>query len=112
MKLIRVGAAALNQTPMDWEGNLARIRAVIAEAKAKGVSVLCLPELCLTGYGCEDMFHAEFVHEAARQSLEALLPDTRGIIVSVGLPVFQDGAVFNSAALLCDGKLAGMVAKK
>ena len=65
MKLIRVAATALNQTPMDWDGNLVRILAVLERARAADVSVVCLPELCVTGYGCEDAFHAEFVHETA-----------------------------------------------
>jgi NAD+ synthase (glutamine-hydrolysing) len=43
MKLIRVGAAVLNQTPLDWDGNAARIRGAIADARQAGVSILCLP---------------------------------------------------------------------
>ena len=43
MRLIHVGAAVLNQTPLDWDGNLANIRQAIEEAKKRGVSVLCLP---------------------------------------------------------------------
>ena len=54
MKILRVAAAVLNQTPLDWRHNLANVQACLAEARAAGVSVLCLPELCLTGYGCED----------------------------------------------------------
>ena len=56
MKLLKVAAAVLNQTPLDWAGNLAHIRSAIAQAKAQNVSVLCLPELCITGYGCETPF--------------------------------------------------------
>jgi hypothetical protein len=43
MKLIKVGAAVLNQTPLDWDGNKARIQAAIAAARADGVTALCLP---------------------------------------------------------------------
>ncbi|MBI5201326.1 MAG: NAD+ synthetase, partial [Elusimicrobia bacterium] len=112
MKLIRAAASALNQTPMDWDGNLARMLSAIEKAKAQGVSVLCLPELCVTGYGCEDAFHAEFVHETAWSYLEKIVPATQGIVVSVGLPVFHDGALFNAAALISQGELLGLVAKK
>ncbi|MBI5884048.1 MAG: NAD(+) synthase [Elusimicrobia bacterium] len=112
MKAIRLGAAALNQVPFDWDGNLARILAAIEAAKASGVSVLCLPEMCVTGYGCEDSFHAEFVHETAWAQLQKLLPSTKGIAVGVGLPVFHGGALYNAAALLCDGALMGLSAKK
>ncbi|MBI4676156.1 MAG: NAD+ synthetase [Elusimicrobia bacterium] len=112
MKTIRVGAAALNQTPLDWEGNLARIESSIEAARRARVSVLCLPEACITGYGCEDAFHAEFVHETAWAQLEKLLPRTKGIIVGLGLPVFHGSALFDAAALLCGGELLGVAAKK
>lgn len=119
MKLIRVGAAALNTTPLDWNNNERVIREAIAEARAQGVSVLCLPELCITGYGCEDAFHAEFVRDTAWSCLRALLPLTRGgsdgvepMILTVGLPVFFQGALYNCAALIADGKLLGLVPKK
>jgi hypothetical protein len=56
MKLIKVAAAVLNQTPLDWVGNQARILDAIERARKEGASVLCLPKLCLTGYGCEDAF--------------------------------------------------------
>jgi hypothetical protein len=57
-RLVRLGAAILNTTPLDWDGNVAAIVAAIDEARRRGVHVLCLPELCLTGYGCEDAFHS------------------------------------------------------
>ncbi len=112
MKLIRVAATALNQTPMDWDGNLARILAALERARQEEVSIVCLPELCVSGYGCEDAFHAEFVHETAWSYLEKIVPATQGLIASVGLPVFHDGALFNAAALICQGELLGLTAKK
>jgi NAD+ synthase (glutamine-hydrolysing) len=112
MRLVRVGAAALNQTPLDWAGNLARCREAIRRARAAGVDVLCLPELCLTGYGCEDMFAAPWVVDRAAASLAALLPDTAGMVVCVGLPLRHRGAVFDAAALIADGRLLGFAAKQ
>lgn len=113
MNRIHVGAAALNLTPKDWSGNTRILLAAIAGAKARGVSVLCLPELCLTGYGCEDEFHAPYVAETARELLlSQLLPASKGIIVSVGLPFNLDGCVYNGIAHLADGVLLGIVAKR
>ncbi len=63
MKLIKLAAAVLNQTPLDWRGNAAHILAAIEAARQSGASILCLPELCITGYGCEDAFHGHGVHE-------------------------------------------------
>lgn len=45
MQLIRVAAAVLNQTPLDWQGNRERIVAAIDEARTQGAAIVCLPEL-------------------------------------------------------------------
>ena len=85
MQLIKLAAAALNQTPLDWPGNKARIAQAIHEARALGATVLCLPELCLTGYGCEDAFHAPGVARRAWEILSGLIPLTTGMVVCRGL---------------------------
>jgi len=112
MKNLRIGAAVLNQTPFDWSGNLERIRRAIAQAREAEASILCLPELCITGYGCEDMFLSPGILRQAANQLVALLPDTKGLTVSVGLPVLVRNAVYNAAALIVDGELVGLAAKQ
>jgi len=112
MKLIKVGAAVLNQTPLDWKGNRRRIAAAIEQARKEGVSLLCLPELCLSGYGCEDAFHSTNTARMAWQSLLQVLPATRGMAVSFGLPVLHQNALFNCACLAANGVIAGFVAKR
>ncbi|HKO52883.1 MAG TPA: NAD(+) synthase [Polyangiaceae bacterium] len=112
MKLLRVAAATLNQTPLDWDGNRAHILSAIEEARAEGVSVLCLPELCISGYGCEDAFLAPGTQAMALSLLEEILPYARGLLVSVGLPLFHNKALYNACALIADGKLCGFVAKR
>jgi len=112
MLLIRVAAAVLNQTPMDWLGNSGTISAAIEEARRRNVDILCLPELCLTGYGCEDAFYSPALREMAWRVLDELLPLTRGMVVSLGLPVMHRNAVFNCAAVAVDGTLRALVAKR
>ena len=112
MKLIKVAAAVVNQTPLDWAGNLSRIRGALATAREQGASVVCLPELCLTGYGCEDAFQAPGVARTAWQKLHELAPETVGMIVSVGLPVWHRKEIYNMAALLVDGEIAGFTGKQ
>lgn len=112
MKLIKVAAAVLNQTPLDWDGNRRNILAAIGEARARGVSVLCLPELCITGYGCEDAFHSAATHRMAWEVLREILPATHGMIVSLGLPVFHRNALFNTACLVVDGRIVGFAGKR
>jgi NAD+ synthase (glutamine-hydrolysing) len=109
---IRLAAAALNQTPMAWDANLRRVMAAIEAAREAGVGVLCLPELCLSGYGCEDMFHSPGIQQTALDVLIKCLPATENIVVCLGLPVHFEGAVYNTAAMACDGKLLGIVAKQ
>lgn len=112
MKLVKLGAAVLNQTPLDWNGNRARILSTIHDARSRGVTILCLPELCLTGYGCEDAFLAPGVQRMALRLLHELVPETRGMIVSFGLPLLYQNGLFNVACLVADGKLLGFVGKK
>lgn len=112
MNRIRLAAAALNQTPMAWDNNLRHIRAAMAAAREAGVGVLCLPELCITGYGCEDMYFSPGIQQRALELLQELLPDTAGLVATLGLPVFQEGALYNAAAVACDGELLGIVAKQ
>lgn len=113
MKTVRVAAAALNQTPLDWDGNQRNILAAIQEAKKRHVHVMCLPELCITGYGCEDAFFANHVAETAWQILvDEILPQTADIIVSVGLPVILRDQRYNCAALLANQNLIGLVGKQ
>lgn len=112
MKLIKIAGAVLNQTPLDWEGNFRNIINAIEEAKEKKVSILCLPELCITGYGCEDAFYSLGVHQTALEILAEILPHTQGMIVSVGLPVMYQNRIFNTACLMVNGEIAGFVAKR
>jgi NAD+ synthase (glutamine-hydrolysing) len=112
MKLIKVAAAVLNQTPLDWEGNRSRIIRAIADARSRGVRVLCLPELCISGYGCEDAFHSPSTYRSAHEVLLEILPETEGLIVSLGLPVWHAGGLFNTACLVADQRLLGFVAKR
>jgi len=112
MKLIKVGVACVNQTPFAWESNFAHLRTAIDHARAEGVTLLCLPELAITGYGCEDAFFMDGLQDTAFAQLDALAPLTKGMVVAVGLPVYHEKALYNTAALLADGKIVGFVAKQ
>ena len=112
MQLIKVAAAVLNQTPLDWDGNARNILAAIREARAAGVAVLCLPELCITGYGCEDAFHSPGVLATAWQMLTEIVPLTQGMSVCLGLPLVVQNGIFNTACLIADGQILGFSAKK
>jgi NAD+ synthase (glutamine-hydrolysing) len=112
MKLIKVAAAVLNQTPLDWDNNKSHILQAIEQAKTEKATILCLPELCITGYGCEDAFFSHNTTDMALQILQEIVPFTKNIIVCVGLPVRYLNRVFNTACLVVDGEIIGFVAKK
>ncbi len=112
MKYLRVAGASLNQTPLDFSGNTDRILAAIAEARRLGVQVLCLPELAISGYGCEDTFFSEYVAHRSLTSLEIIQAATQGMTVTVGLPVEYERCVYNVVAVIHDRQLLGFVAKQ
>jgi NAD+ synthase (glutamine-hydrolysing) len=112
MKLIKVAAGVLNQTPLDWDRNKQHIVDAIDEAKNQQISVLCLPELCITGYGCEDAFYSHGTFEIAFAMLQEIASYTEGIIVSVGLPVKYVNRIYNAACLIADKKILGFTAKR
>ncbi|NBW86376.1 MAG: NAD+ synthetase, partial [Planctomycetia bacterium] len=112
MHLIRVGGCALNQTPLDWDGNRDRILAAIRRGRERGISVLCLPELCISGYGCEDAFLSPGVQRMAWRVLGEIAPHTVGMAVALGLPVRFESGVYDGAALAVDGRIAGVVCKQ
>jgi NAD+ synthase (glutamine-hydrolysing) len=87
MSTMRIGGAAVNQTPIDWDNNVKNILQAIQEAKNANVEILCLPELCITGYGCEDLFLTDWVCEAAIEQCFKIAAACTDIVVSVGLPI-------------------------
>ncbi|HVS03991.1 MAG TPA: nitrilase-related carbon-nitrogen hydrolase, partial [Thermoanaerobaculia bacterium] len=112
MRLLKVAAGVVNTTPLDWRGNAAAVLESIAAAREQGVGVLCLPEMCLCGYGCEDAFLSPGVVQTAWEVLAEVAPACEGIVVSLGLPIPFRNALYNCAALVADGRLLGLAAKK
>jgi NAD+ synthase (glutamine-hydrolysing) len=97
--------------PLDFAGHVARLKALLTEAREKGVQVLALPELVLSGYECGDFFWHPWVSEAAWGSLQAVLPETTGLFTAIGLPLRIGDRLYNAAALALDGKLVGFALK-
>lgn len=112
MKNIRVAAAVLNQTPLAWRENERNILQAIEAAREQNASIICLPELCITGYGCEDAFLSPGLHAEALATLRRLLPHTTGLLVTIGLPIAYRGVVFNAVAVVADGRILGIVPKQ
>ncbi|NBW39667.1 NAD(+) synthase [bacterium] len=112
MKVIRVAAVSLNQTAGDWSGNAARIKEALDELNRREVSVACLPELCISGYGCEDSFSHPVTSHLAQKALKEILPHTKGLVVNLGLPIFLHRALYNCTVVCADGEILGVIPKK
>ncbi len=112
MKYIKVAGAAVNQTPLDWEGNLERLIEAVREARTQNVSLLCLPELSISGYGCEDTFFSDYVLEHSLQNLRRLAAECDDIVVSVGLPMEVENCLYNVCCLIQNREILGFVAKQ
>lgn len=76
-------------------------------------SVITFPELCLTGYTCEEMFNQHSLYNAVEEGLENLLKLTADLhaAIAVGLPVIYNSRRYNVAAFLRIGRIMGMVPK-
>ncbi len=105
MSTLKIACATLNQTPLDWKGNLHHIKEAILEAKAQQVELLCFPELAITGYGSEDLFLSYWFPKKAVSFLKELTPLCDTITVAVGLPVRIQEKVYNCIAILEEGRV-------
>lgn len=110
--IVNIGGATVNQIPMDWANNTANIISVIGEAIQQNVKILCLPELCITGYGCEDMFLSDWLSAKAWEELLRIQAHCKNITVSVGLPVRINGITYNGACVISDQKILGITFKQ
>ena len=110
----RVAAATPKIRVADVQGNAEAVLACVRAAAEGGVGALALPELCLTGYTCADLFLDRALLREAEAALVWLLEETRAlpIIFTVGLPVAHAAALYNCAAVCCAGKLLGLTAKQ
>ena len=97
----------------DPMANAAATLALMREAAKQKAVVAVFPELGLTAYSCEDLFHQRALLQASEEALAWLLARSRSLPLAalVGLPVAADGLLYNCAALLCRGKLLGVVPK-
>ena len=114
LNYIKVGAATLDVKVANVGHHKAQIIQSMDKAQADGVRLLCLPELSLTGYTCQDLFWSKKLLQEARQALLEIAEyslKTPGLVAVVGLPIEYCGRVFNCSAVVTGGKVCGLVAK-
>jgi NAD+ synthase (glutamine-hydrolysing) len=111
-RIVRIGGVTVNQIPFDWSNNVSNIISAIEAAKKEHVSILCLPELCLTGYGCEDLFLSDWLSAKAWAHLQEIIPYCESITVCVGLPIRFDGITYNGVCVISNKKILGITLKQ
>lgn len=107
-----LSAASLNQLPLDYEGNRQRILAAIDQASSEGATLFCLPELCISGYGCEDQFLAPFTAAKSWESLELIASSVKELVAIVGLALLFEGNLYNVSAIVAKGKIQALIPKQ
>lgn len=111
---VKIAAATPDLRVADCAYNASEIIKQAKQAAAKGAHLIVFPELCLTGYTCGDLFLQQTLLDGALAALETVCRETAGLnaAVVVGLPLMQQGKLFNVAAVLCGGKIEGLVPKQ
>ncbi|MDR1625156.1 MAG: NAD(+) synthase [Spirochaetia bacterium] len=109
----RAAGASLPLRVADPRWNAGLIVEAMKTAEDGGVHLLVLPELCVTGYTCADLFHQEALLRAAEEALEAVLSETKDwdLVAALGLPLRLENQLFNCAAVVQRGSLLGLVPK-
>jgi NAD+ synthase (glutamine-hydrolysing) len=94
----------------DIQGNTAKIKQYLEQARASQAQIVLFPELALAGYPPEDLLLKPGFAAANWAALESLLPHTSGLTAVVGFVDRRDD-LFNAAAVLHNGQLAGVYHK-
>jgi len=110
MRILRIGLCQINTTVGDIEGNTKKILDYIARGKKLGADLLAFPEMAVTGYPPEDLLLMPNFIEANLKAIKRIAKTTSSISAVIGF-VNKDGDIFNSAALLHDGKLVDVYSK-
>lgn len=110
---IKVAAGTPDIQVADCKYNKQEILRVIQEMHEHGAKIMVLPELCMTGYTCGDLFWQDTLLDEAKNQLIELCKDTKEIdgLIFVGIPWQSQNKLYNSAAVLSRGQIIGIVPK-
>ena len=110
---IKVAAITPKLRVADVQYNIGEIRKWIKEAEKESAKIIVFPELCITGYSCQDLFLQDELLEGAKSALIDITKYTEDIdaMVFVGLPLAIEGKLYNVAAAINGGKILGIVPK-
>jgi len=101
---LRLALAQVNSLVGGFKANAERVKSTCAQARKMGADVVLFPELMLTGYPPEDLLFKKSFIKDCRETLKNLAPFTRGLTAVIGFAEQKSKHLYNSAALMCDGK--------
>ena len=110
--MLKIAGATVNQTPLDWKHNTLHILQAIQDAQEQNIRILCFPELCVTGYGCEDLFLSEWVAERAWKEILIIKDKCDDITVAIGFPIRINAISFNGVCVISNRKILGVTLKQ
>lgn len=110
---VRVGAVVPKLKVADTEFNCNEIIKQIEIASNNKIQIAVFPELCVTGYTCQDLFEQDTLLEEAEKALNKILDYTNNldIICIIGMPIKSENQLFNTAVVIQKGKILGIVPK-
>lgn len=108
---MRLALAQINTTVGDIAGNTAKIIDYVRRARADGADVVAFPELAVCGYPPEDLLLKPSFLRQCEAALAEIVAASQDIVVVVGYPEAAE-AVYNAAAVICDGRVAGVCRKE
>ncbi|MCM1319247.1 MAG: NAD(+) synthase [Muribaculaceae bacterium] len=111
---LRVGAAVPTIKIADVNANVQHIKELAERAHADKVQLLAFPELCITGYTCADLFMQSRLLKDAMSGLNELAEFSKhlpGMAMAVGAPVMHRNALYNCAAVICNGRIEAIIPK-
>ena len=112
---VKVAAGTPKIRVADCAHNGEQIITLMRQAVDRGVKVLTLPELCLTGYTCGDLFLQDTLLRGAEEALACILTETAGLdlVAALGLPVRNpwDNKLYNCAAVIQKGEILALIPK-
>jgi NAD+ synthase (glutamine-hydrolysing) len=110
---VRLGVATPLVRIGDPVYNLEATLRLMRQAAREKVALVVFPELGLSAYSCEDLFHQQALLDSSEDALRRLLAQSRQLKIAalVGLPLALEGRLYNCAALIAQGRLIGVVPK-
>ena len=110
---IKVAAVTPKLKVADVDYNTTQICDDMTKAIEGGNQVVVFPELCITGYTCQDLFWQDRLLEEALLGLEKIAKHSEKLdaLFFVGLPMAIDGKLYNVAAAVNSGKVLGFIPK-